>query len=236
MQAVIAVALVGYKKSGKTSLAAELCRHLSDSGYSVAAAKFSHHSLDMADTDTETLARSCVAVAGLGEEQSSLFWSYPRYLPDLLPLMHADILVVEGGKHLGYLPRIILPRSESETGDLDNGLAIGTWGDVRSPSLTQVNDIAQLAHLVLERGFLLPGLDCSACGREDCASLAREIVSGEASAEACEAVRKDLEVLVNGQPLPLNPFVRSIIAGAIQGMLGSLKGYAPGNLDIHMET
>lgn len=233
---MIAVALVGYKKSGKTTLAAQLARHLSESGYSVSAAKFSHHSLDKADSDTEQLARSCTAVAGLGEGESSLYWNAPKYLPDLLPLMRADVLLVEGGKHLGYLPRIVLPRSAPEIDELDQGLAVGTWGEIHSNRLPVLNDIPHLARLVLDRGFLLPGLDCSACGREDCAGLAREIVAGEASFEACEAVRRDLEIRVNGQPLPMNPFVRSIIAGAVEGMLSNLKGFAPGKLDIHMET
>jgi molybdopterin-guanine dinucleotide biosynthesis protein B len=96
-------------------------------------------------------------------------------------------------------------------------------------------EVEPLAELVLQQGFLLPGLDCSACGYATCGELARSIVSGGDSEGSCQAVPSDLEILVNGQPLALNPFVRQLISGTLTGMLSSLKGYAPGPVTIRME-
>ncbi|MDP3426897.1 MAG: molybdopterin-guanine dinucleotide biosynthesis protein MobB, partial [Humidesulfovibrio sp.] len=48
-----AIAVVGYKKSGKTTLAMELAQALKDQGLTVTLAKHSHHGFDeKPDTDT----------------------------------------------------------------------------------------------------------------------------------------------------------------------------------------
>lgn len=69
-----AVAVVGFKKSGKTTLVLELARRLTEMGYSVAAAKFSHNELDKADTDTAALGKICPTVFGLGRGETSVRW------------------------------------------------------------------------------------------------------------------------------------------------------------------
>ncbi len=229
-----AVSIVGYKKSGKTSLGVSLCQNLTEKGYKVAAVKFAHHSFDKAESDTQRYLQYSASVAGLTENESCIFWSDKKYLPDLVPLMDAEVLIIEGGKHIEYVPRIIVPETEEDIQELNPDLALAVWGDVKTDMPT-VNDVNVLSDYVLKNGFFLPGLDCGTCGRENCGQLAREIVAGQASISDCKAVQKEFEVKVNGQSLALNPFVRSIICGAIEGMLSNLKGYAPGNIDIHME-
>lgn len=229
-----AVSIVGYKKSGKTSLGASLCQNLTEKGYKVAAVKFAHHSFDKAGSDTQRYLQYSASVAGLSENESCIFWSDKKYLPDIVPLMDAEVLIIEGGNHIEYIPRIIVSETKEDIQDLNQNLALAVWGDVKA-DLPSVNDVNVLSDYVLKNGFLLPGLDCGTCGRENCGQLAREIVAEQASIADCKAVQKEFEVKVNGQSLALNPFVRSIICGAIEGMLSNLKGYAPGNIDIHME-
>jgi molybdopterin-guanine dinucleotide biosynthesis protein B len=45
-----------------------------------------------------------------------------------------------------------------------------------------------------------------------------------------------MSIRINGQPLGLNPFAAGIVSGSIRGMLEQLKGYAPGTIDISLET
>ncbi len=231
-----AISLVGYKKTGKTSLLVELCKLFQERGISVAVAKMSHHNFDKGDSDTEKISQYADSVAGMTEEETMLLWPKKRYLPDLLPLMKAEVLLIEGGKNLDYLPRVLLLNNAEEFTELNNDLTLAVWGEHNLTSVPNLTSISSLADLVLEKGFFLPGLDCGSCGREGCGQLAREIVAGQATPDDCQALQSDFDIKLNGQSLAMNHFVRDIIAGALQGMLANLKGYAPGStIDIHME-
>lgn len=229
-----AVSIIGYKKTGKTTLALSLARELTSRGLRVAAAKFTHHSFDRADTDTAKLAEVCSAVVGLSENQAQIVWNAKRYLPDLLPLVNADVLIVEGGKTLGWLPRVLLLRSSGEADELGRDLALATYGSIGAPGLHSVSDVSELADIVLAKGFTLPGLDCGACGLENCRALAERMATGMADDLRCKASHGGLRISVGGTILAMNPFVASIIRGSIMGMLGQLKGYAPG-MSVHID-
>ncbi|WP_028587001.1 molybdopterin-guanine dinucleotide biosynthesis protein MobB [Desulfocurvus vexinensis] len=233
---MIAVNIVGYKKTGKTTLAVALGQELARRGVRAAAAKFTHQpEADAPGTDSHALRQAYGRVALLAGEATGLFWQGRRHLPDLVPLLDADVLVVEGGKHLGWLPRILLLRSVADAGELEQGLALASAGQVPGYGLEHVPDVSALADLILARGFALPGLDCGSCGRPDCAALAREIVAGKATAADCRAAGSAVEVTVNGQPLAMNAFVQGVFSGAVTGMLRQFKGYAPGTVEIRLK-
>lgn len=225
-----AISIIGYKKTGKTTLAVNLAREFVSRGLKVAAAKFTHHGFDREKTDTALLAEVCSAVVGLSENQTQIIWNSPRFLPDLLPLVSADVLIVEGGKSLGWLPRVLLLRSPGEADELGRELALATFGQVGAPGLHSVTNVSELAELVLAKGFALPGLDCGSCGLETCWRMAERMVAGTVNGEdkPCKAAHGALRIEVGGARLAMNPFVASIVRGAIVGMLGQLKGYAPG--------
>ncbi|MFK4764600.1 molybdopterin-guanine dinucleotide biosynthesis protein MobB [Desulfobaculum sp. SPO524] len=231
---MIAISIVGYKDTGKTTLAVKLGEELRSRGIRAAAAKFSHHELDAPGTDTARLREAYGTCAGLWESGAILTWDGKRYLPDIAPLMDCEVLVVEGGKSLGWLPRVMLLRSIADAGTLDQGLAVATYGEVSVPGMTHLTDVAALADCVLEQGFALPGLDCGSCGREDCATLAREIVSGKVTENSCKARKNGMEVTVGGVPVGMNDFVRGIISGSILGMLRELKGVGGGDVEIRI--
>ncbi|MGM0538072.1 MAG: molybdopterin-guanine dinucleotide biosynthesis protein MobB [Thermodesulfobacteriota bacterium] len=231
-----AIALIGNKKSGKTSLAQELCAYFQTQGLKVAAAKYSSHGFERQDTDTARLSEQAQAVVGISPKESLIIWPRKRFLLDLVPLLQADVLVVEGGRELTAMPRILLPKNAGQDDrPLEPELALAAWKQCPEGDLPVIDNIQDLGQLVLERGFLLPGLDCGSCGREDCGQLARDIVHKKANPDDCQALQGTMTVRVNGQALGLNPFVESIISGGIQGMLAQLKGYAPGRIEISME-
>jgi molybdopterin-guanine dinucleotide biosynthesis adapter protein len=233
--AVQAIAVVGWKDSGKTTLAAELVRALKGRGLRVGAAKSSHHPFDRADRDTGRLAAEADVVAGASPEESMLLWPEGRDLRELIRFMDVDIVVVEGGKSLDWLPRIVVAADGSKAQELDHGLALGSVGATLDgkPSFTSAEEIAGV---VLERAFLLEGLNCGACGHPECGDLAREIVAGRSLPEECKSAGEDLRVLVDGREIALNQFVRNILTGTMTGMLSRLKGYAPGSVRIELKT
>jgi molybdopterin-guanine dinucleotide biosynthesis protein B len=225
----IAISIVGYKNAGKTTLVTNLARELTQTGHTVAGVKFSHEGFDTPSTDTHALGQVCQQVIGMGPDQTAMFWPKASYLPDLLPLVNADVILVEGGKSLTWLPRILVLRSPEEAESLDNGLALGTWGQVTAKGLPPLTTMEQLARVVLTRGFMLAGLDCKSCGRPDCLTLAREIVQGEALPRECKALKTGMKITVNGHPLPMKSFVEDMSAGSLKAQLATLKGYVPGS-------
>lgn len=233
-----AVSIVGPKNSGKTSLGLELARQFKGKGLRVAAAKFSHHGFDWKDTDTSKYSEICDNVAGLGPAEAFVHWTDHRFLPDILPLLTADVLIVEGGKSLGYLPRILCLHGNLSDGTdwLSPELAIATYGEKRLEGIRAENSIEKLADIVLDKGFFLPGMDCQTCGRPDCKTLATEIVAGKVSTKACLAMHNSIEVDINGSPLAMKPFVEDLISAAIREMLRTLKGYSPGKATIKLDV
>ena len=225
------VSIVGFKNAGKTTTLGILADVLESRGLRLGIAKFTHHGLDMPGKDTAWLMKPGRAVAGLGAEEATLFWPHRRHLPDLLPLMPADMLLVEGGKGLGWLPRILCLKEVNDAPTLTPELALATYGEISLPGLPHftAESLDRLADLIEEKAFILPGLDCGECGFAACAGLAARIVAGEAGIKDCTAKASTLEITVNGQPIGLNPFTTSIILGSVKGMLSTLKGYAPGN-------
>lgn len=235
---VRAMGFVGFHNSGKTTLVVELAKYLRESGFRVGIIKSSRQGFDLGFSDTAKLAATENPVAGITPDQTMIL--LPKAMPvgSILPLLDADVLLVEGGKALTFLPRIVLPKSEQDIAALDCGLAYGYWGvsqPVELRNLSRLEDLATTAALVLEKGFLLPALDCGACGRDNCGGLARDIVAGKALPEDCQAHPAQFRVLVNGVPLGMNPFVASIMTSTIKGMLSQLKGYAPGSIEIFVE-
>ena len=245
-----AIGIVGFSNSGKTTLVSRLSECMEARGLRVAIAKHTHHELDKPDTDTALLMKPGRTLIGLsntrdGGGEALMHWGKPCHLADMVPLLDADILLVEGGKTLGWLPRVLCLRSTPELmatfphiDVLHPELAVATYGENVLPDLPSftVETLDALVDLILERAFLLPGLDCGACGEADCAGMTRRIVAGQATPEDCKAAGGELELTVNGHPVGLNPFVSNIISGALRGMIASLKGAGSGEVRIRMRA
>lgn len=233
-----AVSIVGPKKAGKTTLGLALCAELKQRGIRVSAAKHSNHGFDRQDTDTARYAEHCTGVLGFGPNEAFALWPKVRPLADLLPLMDAEFMVVEGGKYLGWMPRVLVLDEEPAEGLdwLSPELAVAVYGKYEIPGIPNTSDPRELVDIVLERGFVLPALDCEACGRESCKALAAEIVSGQASVNDCVSLESAAEISINGTPLGTNPFVEKMIAATVRGMLSTLKGFAPGKAEIKVDV
>ncbi|MCS7119738.1 MAG: molybdopterin-guanine dinucleotide biosynthesis protein MobB [Nitrososphaerota archaeon] len=75
---------------------------------------------------------------------------------------------------------------------------------------------------------ILPRLDCGKCGRTSCEDLAVDIIEGRATAEECIHLRLrpalKVKIKVNGEDVPLQPFVSEFVRRTVLGMLSALKG------------
>jgi molybdopterin-guanine dinucleotide biosynthesis protein B len=253
------VGIIGFKNSGKTTLTRKLARELIRRGHKVAVVKHLSHHLDLPGKDTTILGEEASQVGFVSPQGSGVFWKKQVSLEDIIPYLEADIVLVEGFKAEKTYPKVVCLRGEQDvadprrSGELFDGLAICAAGPadqvgeldvpsfdglrtppfdkLRTPLLDR-DDVGRVADLVEQKAFKLPNLDCGGCGHERCCDLAREIVAGSRSVGDCVSLHPATEVRVDGQPIPLNPFISRIVRGTILGMLSSFKGFKKGKVEI----
>lgn len=194
-----AVGIVGYKNSGKTTLTHALARELMARGLQTAVIKHSSHHLDLPHKDTTILGEVAEQVAIISPQESALFWRRPLPLEEMIAMLAADMVLIEGFKSEQTYPKIACLRGMPDDTDLFDGLVICAIGPAeRLPTLATLtarqgvplfshDDVTQVADLVMRNAFKLPNLDCGRCGYERCADLARAIVAGERRVEDCVA-------------------------------------------------
>jgi len=232
-----AIGIVGYKNSGKTTLACALARELVKRGHRVAAVKHSPEGMDILGKDTAKLREFADQVGFISPQESGIFLKGARSLEEILSLLRADLVVIEGFKGERTFPKIICLRGEPEDENLFDGMAICAVGpapqgcELDVPLLSP-GEIEGIADLVEEKAFKLPNLDCGGCGFETCYELAREIVKGTRSVEDCVSLRPTAEVRIDGKPMPMNPFVSEVVGSAVKGLLSPLKGFSEGEIEI----
>jgi molybdopterin-guanine dinucleotide biosynthesis protein B len=253
------VGIIGFKNSGKTTLARKLARELIRRSHKVAVVKHLSHHLDLPGKDTTILGEEAGQVGFVSPQGSGVFWKKQLNLEDIIPYLEADIVLVEGFKMEKTYPKVVCLRREPDdadprrSGELFDGLAICAVGPpdqvgeldvpsfdrLKTPSFDRLriplldrDDVGKVADLVEQKAFKLPNLDCGGCGHERCYDLAREIVAGSRSVGDCVSLHPATEVSVDGQPIPLNPFISRIVRGTILGMLSSFKGFKKGKVEI----
>jgi molybdopterin-guanine dinucleotide biosynthesis protein B len=237
---VKAVGIVGHQDSGKTTLIQALAPELRYRGHRIATVKHSSHGIDLEGKDTERLSESADQVAFISPMESIILWKGAKALEDILRYVDADIVLLEGFKTEKTFPKIACLKGEPEDRDLFDGLAlcaVGPGNEVQGLHIPIVDggDIGRIADLVEERAFKLPNLNCEACGHETCYGLALEIMAGSKTVEDCVSLQPTTQVMISGQLLPLKPFISDLVRGAVIGVLSSLKGFSPGEIEIHID-
>ena len=226
-----AIGIVGYKKSGKTTLAMAIARLLKKKNYSVAIIKHSSKPVEHSNTDTGQFMKEIPQVALITPEHSEIILEGHRDLKQIISYFSADFLIVEGFKGLKYFPKIICLKQEAEKKELDDGLALFTVGidaslkekKVIDYLITDEEDREKMVISIEKRGFLLPDINCGKCGYQNCYALAQAVVKGNVSRQICIYDQDNISIHINKKRLYLNPFMSKLYQNMIQGMFSSLK-------------
>ena len=232
-----AVGIVGYKKSGKTSLVVRLSQELSGMGHSVAILKHVSGDIAFADADTSRFRSYVPFVSAISSRESEIVLKGKRRIEEILKYCDCDIVLVEGFKREKTFPKIVCIRNEGEKSELFDGLELFTASFEENISdFTIVNDdhIKKMAAIVFERSFKLPCLNCGHCGYESCYELARDIVGGKETIDKCISLNPTISVKIDGTEFPLNPFTSNLFRDIILAMLSSLKGFKKGTIEIEI--
>jgi len=221
------VAVVGFKKSGKTAVVEGLVRELVRRGYRVGTVKHIRErgfTIDQPGKDTWRHARAGASVVfSIAPRETATIERRTGGLDDVLRLHGIDFLVIEGFRGAKGVAKIAVARTAADMIKLEDDFTIAHIGSKKGVPL-EPREVKTLAKLVEARALPpLFGLDCSRCGYRTCKDFARAVVSGQARVKDCEAAFGRAELRIDGKIVPLKPFVQEFLARTTLGMLSSLK-------------
>jgi molybdopterin-guanine dinucleotide biosynthesis protein B len=232
---VKAVGVIGYKKSGKTTLVIRLSQELSQMGYSVAILKHVSGNIDFPHTDTSKFRAHAAFVSAISSKESEIILKGRKRIEDILTYCTCDIVLVEGFKEEKTFPKIVCMLQPADKKKLCNGLELFTASfnkDISEFSIENDDHVKKMAAIVSEKSFKLPNLNCGHCGYESCFELAKEIVKGKKSIVNCVSLNPPISIKVDGAEFPLNPFMSNLFKNSFSAMLSSLKGFKKGRIEI----
>jgi molybdopterin-guanine dinucleotide biosynthesis protein B len=229
-----AIGIIGYKNSGKTTLAASLCTELLNRGLTVVMIKHADSSLMPAGVDSTKLIECSGQGAVISDSETVLSFKGGLPLERVLTLFRGDMAIVEGFKDEKTYPRIVCLRDEAEAKNLFDGLQIGVVGSGEDLAVPLLTNIKEIADIVLEKAFKLPGLECGACGFETCYELAQAIVVGDRAEKDCVSLHPKAVVRIDDEVVPINPFISDMIGGTVKGLISTLKGVREGKIEIEI--
>ena len=230
-----AIAIVGFKNSGKTTLAIAIAKALKNKNYKVAVIKHSGKPIPREESDTGKFLKEIEKVVLITPESTEIMFNTSWDLKKIIPLLSADFLVIEGFKNLKYFPKIICLREESDKESLSDGLELFSVGidvslkvnKVVDYLITEENDLEIMVEEIERKSFLLPEENCGKCGYGDCYGLARAIVKGQETIEKCSVLQDFISIKINGRDVFLNHFMSKLYQSLIYGMLIPLKDIDP---------
>ncbi len=230
-----AVGIVGFKKSGKTTLITRLSQELSTRGYKVAAIKHTPSHIFFPETDSSKFKEHCSFVAAIGQEETEIIIKGEKSIEDILAYCDSDIVLIEGFKRAKTFPKIVCLKDEADKNELFDGLQLFAASfDAGNADFAITNDdhIKEMATIIIERAFKLPGLNCADCGYQNCYELAKEIVKGKKAVDACISLHPPISIQVNGSGLALNGFTAHFFKTTVLAMVSALKGVRKGPVEI----
>ncbi|TET94135.1 MAG: molybdopterin-guanine dinucleotide biosynthesis protein B, partial [Desulfobacteraceae bacterium] len=102
-----AVGVIGYKKSGKTTLVIRLSQELSRMGYRVAILKHVSRDIDFPDTDTSKYRSYVPFVSAISSLETEIILKGEKRIEDILTYVDCDIVLIEGFKKEKTFPKIV---------------------------------------------------------------------------------------------------------------------------------
>lgn len=224
-----AFAVVGFKDSGKTTLAEKLVKILVARGYRVAAVKHAHSGLSLHGDSGRLFAAGAKRVLALSGNASEILAEGMSLADALAELRRYDFVVVEGFKESFPGVRVAVVRSREELEKLMSPLlaAAYTLGELEDTGIPvfKPGEEEKLVELLVERAFEPPaGLNCRACGFSSCLEFAQAVYRGETEPSACRVLTSKVKLVVDGKAIELNPFVQDVVRGVVGALVSVLKG------------
>ncbi len=150
-----AVGIIGYHKSGKTTLGVKLCEELSSKGLRVGVIKHVSCELQFADADSSRYRAFASVVAAASPAEAEIIVKGEKSLDDMLRYCaDCDLTLVEGFKRERRFRKIVCLREKDEKEELFDGLELFTASfkeEIADYLISNDDHIRKMAALVVER-------------------------------------------------------------------------------------
>lgn len=155
-----AIGIIGYHKSGKTTLGVKLCKELTDKGLRVGVVKHVSCELQFADADSSRYKAFASVVAASSAAEAEIIVKGEKSLKDMLRYCgDCDFVLVEGFKKESLFPKIVCLRDKQETKELFDGLELFTASfneGVADYLISDDDHVRQMAGLAQEKAVHVP--------------------------------------------------------------------------------
>ncbi len=212
------IAVSGLHRTGKTTTVEHIVSELVSRGYTVGTVKNIPREGFSMDTPGKNTYRHKQAgadiVAALSPGETAIIIGRRLGWEELLSHYDTDWVIIEGAHEAPY-PRILCARAEHDIEERIDDHVFLICGEVAST-------------LTSWRG--IPVIDATSKVAEVVDMVESQVPenAGKKKAEPAGVHIYETAVYVNGEELPMVPFVQDFIARTILGMLSSLRGYEPG--------
>ena len=152
-----AVGIIGYHKSGKTTLGVKLCKELSSKGLRVGVIKHVSCELQLADADSSRYRAFASVVAAASPEEAEIIVKGAKSLQDMLRYCSdCDLVLVEGYKREKRFPKIVCLREREEKEELFDGLQLFTASfkeGIADYLISKDEHVREMAAIAMEKAF-----------------------------------------------------------------------------------
>ncbi len=228
------VAVYGNSDSGKTELVVDLVEEYGENGLDVCTIKHSPSDTSIDERGKDSWRhREAGAKLVVFSSQAETDFILPEEmkLEDIVEhvgdLRDCDLVIAEGYKDRD-VPKVAVGEIEAKDGTIAR--FEGDCDELREA----INEELEIKRIEAD----LPGLDCGRCGYDSCRGLAKAIKEGKNDLSDCEVREEEtVELVVDGEEVPLENFPALMLEKGVKGMLKSLKGVGENidhlSLEIH---
>jgi molybdopterin-guanine dinucleotide biosynthesis protein B len=154
---VKAVGIIGYHKSGKTTLGVKLCKELSEKGLRIGVIKHVSCELQFAEEDSSRYRAFASVVAAASPSEAEVIVKGEKSLEDMFRYCaDCDLVLVEGFKRERLFPKIVCLREKEEKKELFDGLELFTASykeGIADYLISNDDHLREMAAIVLKRAI-----------------------------------------------------------------------------------
>lgn len=230
----------GYTKSGKTTTVENVIKELKVRGFSVGSVKEIHYEefeIDVEGTNTSRhRSAGSELVTARGMYETDILFQEKISMEKLLSFYKHDYVVLEGVNDINA-PKIITGHNTKEIDEKIDYRTMAVSGVIAEQIseykgfqvINCIKDTKRLVDYIEEKvPELLPDFDaecCGACGL-NCHEMLTDILSGKKKRSDCTISKSSVNLLINGKPVDMVPFVQNILRNTVLGVVSQLKGFS----------
>lgn len=241
------ISVIGISQSGKTTTIENIIRELTRRGRTVGTIKeihFHDFKMDINGTNTHRHKQAgATLVTARGDNETDVLFQEKLPVNEILKFYVQDYVIMEGVRDSSAVKIVTAHDVEGIESRLD-GTVIAISGRIAAelkeykgiPVINSMTHVKELVDLIEIKSFSpLPDVKeecCKACGYT-CYELGSRIAKGLSVREECVLDYQEVVLTVNGNDIPMVPFVQRIIKNTIIGLSSELDGYSSnGDIEI----